>query len=99
MSIRRIPILVRLHLLTVPLIVMGLAVALITRSSLRQNPKELLRARDVEELSVRSLALLLTRDDAAKTLILNPNDSAAETRKSDAYNENQKVLRQIRELT
>src|SRR5947209_8191106 len=99
MPIRRIPILVRLHLLTVPLIVMGLVVALITRSSLRKNPRELLQARDVEELAVRSLALLLTRDDASKTLILNPNDAAAQTRKTDAYNENQRVLSQITQLT
>lgn len=99
MKLKQLPLSVRVNLLAVPLAVMGLTVALIARYSLRYNSAELVQAREVKELAVKSLALLLTQDDASKTMMIDPDNSTAGVRKIEAYDQSRAVFTQMKELT
>ncbi len=89
----------KFHLTLVPLLMMGLAVAWLTKTSLRDNAHDLLQARQVKELAVTSLALLLTQDDASKALMLDGSNTDASMRKIQAYDESQAVFKTLSELT
>jgi len=98
MKLNRLPLSARVNLLAVPLLIMGVAVALLARHSLRHNSADLVRAREVKELAVRSLALLLTQDDASKTMMIDPDNTAAGTRKIQAYDDSRAVFARMSEL-
>ena len=87
----------KFHLTLVPLVVTGLAVAWLTKTSLRDNAHDLILARQVKELAVTSLALLLTQDDSSKALMLDGSNTDASMRKIQAYDEGQAVFKQLRE--
>jgi hypothetical protein len=89
----------RLHLPLIPLILVGVVVAWLARTGLRDNAQELVRARQVKELAVKSLALLLTQDDASKALMLDGSSNDASMRKIQAYDEGQQVFAQLEKLT
>jgi methyl-accepting chemotaxis protein len=89
----------KLYLTLLPLVLMGAVVAGIARQSLRTNSQELIDARLVKELAVTSLALLLTQDDASKSLLIDAENSEAGMRKIQAYDENQEVLKKMRDLS
>ncbi|NOT58346.1 MAG: hypothetical protein HOP18_27435, partial [Deltaproteobacteria bacterium] len=77
---------VKLYLLLIPLLLAGIAVGIVARSGLDNNATEVIRARQVKELAVSALALLLTQDDATKTMLLDPEKLTEEAaRKIDAY--------------
>ena len=89
----------RLHFTIVPLIVMGLVVGLLAHRALKQNAAELIAARRVKELAETALALLLTQDDATKSMLLHPEDLGVGDRKLVAYDASIVVFRQMEELT
>jgi methyl-accepting chemotaxis protein len=77
---------VKLYLLLIPLLLAGIAVGIVARSGLDNNATEVIRARQVKELAVSALALLLTQDDATKTMLLDPEKLTEEAaRKIAAY--------------
>ncbi len=88
----------KFHLTLIPLVAMGLAVAWLTKTSLRDNAHDLIQARQVKELAVTSLALLLTQDDSSKALMLDGSNTDASMRKIQAYDEGQAVFKQLREM-
>lgn len=89
----------KFHLTLIPLVLMGLIVAWLTWTSLRENSNALLDARKVKELAVTSLALMLTQDDSSKAIMLDPSNTAASMRKIQAYDDNQAIFGQMRTLT
>lgn len=95
---KRLTLARRLYLTLIPLAVMGLIVSLITWQSLRENATPLIQAQELKALSLESLSLLLTQDDATKTMILDPDNPSSNMRKIKAYDENQKVIEKIRRL-
>ena len=95
----RLPLHVKTGLLLTPLAAAGFAVALFTRAGLETNAREVIASAELRELSVTSLALVLTQDDASKSLILDPDNSAADARKIKAYDENRTVLDRIAALS
>ena len=95
----RLSLAAKLYLTVVPLGLAGLAIALVTRSSLRSNASELIAARQVKELAVHSLALLLTQDDASKALLLDMENAEAGERKISAYDAMQATFTQLESLT
>ena len=96
---KRIPLSVKLYLLAIPLVLMGLGVAMIVRASLDHNSAELVQALQVREMATRTLALLLVQDDASKTLIIDPENVSAAERKIAAYDESTKLLALMRQQT
>ena len=85
----------KMYLVLAPLVVMGLVVGVIVRSSLNNNANELVQARQLKEYAVQSLALLLTQDDASKAMMLDPENPHAGSRKIEAYDANQALLAKI----
>ena len=96
---RRFSLVAKLYLILAPLCVTGVVVGVVTRVSLRDNAKDLIEARQVKELAVKALALLLTQDDASKTMLLDPENPRAGQRKIKAYDENQAVFEEIQRLS
>ena len=97
---RNLSIAAKLYLLLVPLVVMGIAVGLVARSGLDTNASDVIRAKQVKELAVSALALLLTQDDATKAMLLDPAklaDSAG--KKIEAYDRHQATLAKMRALS
>lgn len=89
----------KLYLTVVPLMVMGAVISCTTWQSLRENAAPLIQAQRLRGLALTSLSLLLTQDDATKTMMLDPDNPDSNMRKIKAYDENQKVLKQIEQLT
>ena len=85
----------KLTLMLAPLIVAGLVIGLITKSSLQNNAKELIESYQLMNLTTTSLALLLTEDDASKAILFDPDNTASDARKIRAYDQNKIVLREI----
>jgi hypothetical protein len=88
-----------MYLMLVPLAVTGLVVGWITKASLQSNASELIAAHQIKELAITSLALLLTQDDASKSMLFDPNNAASDHRKIDAYDKNTVVLAKIATLS
>jgi methyl-accepting chemotaxis protein len=88
----------KLYLTAVPLVLMGTSMSLITWHSLRENATPLVLAQELRGLALKSLSLLLTQDDATKTMMLDPDNSSSNMRKIKAYDDNQKVLASIEKL-
>lgn len=89
----------RMYLTLIPLTLMGLIIAVITSSSLRDNATPLVKAQQLKELALTSLSLLLTQDDTTKTMMLDPDNPASNVRKIRAYDENLKVIARIKAST
>lgn len=89
----------RLYFTIVPLVVMGLVVGFLAHRGLKQNAAELIDARRVKEMAETALALLLTQDDATKSLLLRPEELDVSNRKTSAYDASLKVFLQMEELT
>jgi hypothetical protein len=87
----------KLYLGLAPLAVMVVAVALIAHTSLKENSAELVKARQVKELAMTSLARLLEQDDATKAMIIDLSAMVGEPgqRKIAAYDANLEVLKQM----
>jgi len=85
----------KLYLTAVPLVVMGGMISLITWRSLRDNAAPLIAAQQLRGLALTSLSLLLTQDDATKTMMLDPDNPTSNVRKIKAYDDNEKVLAAI----
>jgi methyl-accepting chemotaxis protein len=96
---KRLSLASKLYLILIPLCASGVVVGVVTRISLRENGKDLIAARQVKELAVESLSLLLTQDDASKTMLLDPDNPKAGVRKIAAYDANQAVFEKIRKLS
>ena len=91
---------VRLYLtLLALLITMAAVIAVVTKSSLKNNSRELIEARQVKELAVTSLALLLTQDDITKAMLLDPENIEQAAQKVEAYDENLAVFDRMEELS
>src|SRR5690606_10470553 len=82
-----------------PLLLMGLAVLWMTRSSLHSNAQELIAARQVKELAVTSLSQLLVQDDASKVLLLDFENIDASMRKIEAYDACQETFARMEQLS
>jgi methyl-accepting chemotaxis protein len=82
-----------------PVIGMSMAAGFIAWRSLRLNSSGLIQALEIKEQSTRSLALLLTQDDATKAMILDPENPAPGRRKIEAYDANAAVLTHVATLT
>ncbi len=93
--IARLPSTAKIGLLLVPLGVIGLAVGLITKDGLQNNARQLTTAQEIRTLAATSLALLLTQDDASKSILIDLDDVASDARKIKAYDENIAVLARI----
>ena len=89
----------KLSLTVAPLMLMGVIISLITWRSLRENATPLIEAQQLRSLALSSLALLLTQDDATKTMMLDPDNPGSNLRKIKAYDENQRVLAQIAKVS
>jgi methyl-accepting chemotaxis protein len=96
---KRLTLAQRMYLTLVPLALMSLIVSLITWRSLRDNATPLIQAQKLKELALTSLSLLITQDDATKTMILDPDNPTSNMRKIKAYDANQKVISQIKTLS
>jgi len=96
---KRFSLIAKLYLVLAPLCITGVVVGFVTRASLRDNAKALVEARQVKELAVKSLALLLIQDDASKTMLLDPDNPRAGLRKIKAYDANQAVFEEIGKLS
>jgi len=94
----RLPLIERTYLTFIPVLVMGIMVGLTARSSLKNNARELIEARQLKEYAVQSLALLLIQDDASKMLIIDPDNPSAGTRKISAYDANTALLTKIGQI-
>ena len=94
----RLPLIERTYLTFIPVLVMGIMVGLTAWSSLKNNARELIEARQLKEYAVQSLALLLTQDDASKMLIIDPDNPSAGTRKISAYDANTALLTKIGQI-
>ncbi|HME07746.1 MAG TPA: ATP-binding protein, partial [Bryobacteraceae bacterium] len=93
--IARLPSTAKLSLLLVPLGAIGLAVGLITKDGLQNNARQLTTAQEIRTLAATSLALLLTQDDASKSILIDLDDVASDARKIKAYDDNRAVLARI----
>src|SRR5579884_2205478 len=78
---------------------MAAIVSLITWRSLRDNAAPLVAAQELRGFALTSLSLLLTQDDATKTMMLDPDNSTSNFRKIKAYDDNQTVLASIEKLS
>ncbi len=96
---KRLTLAQRMYLTLVPLACMGLIISVITARSLRDNATPLIRAQKLKELALTSLSLLITQDDATKTMMLDPDNPTSNMRKIKAYDENQKVIQNIKALS
>ncbi len=96
---KRLTLARRMYLTLIPLAFMGLLISLITWRSLLDNATPLIRAKQLKELALTSLSLLITQDDATKTMMLDPDNPTSNMRKIKAYDENQKVIARVKELT
>src|SRR5713226_8068487 len=96
---KRLPLATKVYLVLVPLAGMGLAMSFFDWISLRSNAKELSDARQIQELAVTSLALLLVQDDSSKAMILDPSNQASGRRKIKAYDSNEAVFVKIASLS
>ncbi|HEX4807587.1 MAG TPA: methyl-accepting chemotaxis protein [Bryobacteraceae bacterium] len=96
---KRLTLAQRMYITLVPLALMGLIIGLITWRSLRDNATPLIHAQKLKELALTSLSLLITQDDATKTMMLDPDNPTSNMRKIKAYDENQKVIAQIKALS
>jgi methyl-accepting chemotaxis protein len=81
--------------LLIPVVVVGSTIY----RGLTSNAADLLEARQLVELSTRSLALVLTQDDVTKEILLNVDRISEAERKIAAYDENRLVLRRIATLS
>jgi methyl-accepting chemotaxis protein len=88
----------KLYLSIAPLALMGVVMSVITWQSLRDNAAPLIRSQQLRGLALTSLSLLLTQDDATKTMMLDPDNTSANRRKIKAYDDNQKCLDRIAKL-
>src|SRR5260370_40407248 len=88
-----------MYSMLVPLAVMGLVVGLMPKASLQSNASELIAAHQIKELAITSLALLLTQDDASKSMLFDPTNTASDARKIEAYDKNVVVLGRIATLS
>jgi len=97
--LRRLPLSTKLYLAVAPLVLTGVLVAFLTRGSLRDNSQELIAARQIKELAVTSQANLFIQDDSSKALLIDMENSAAGLRKIEAYDANQVIFKQLKELS
>jgi methyl-accepting chemotaxis protein len=85
--------------LLVPLLVVGTAVATITKRDIEEQARLVRRARDAKELAVRSQTLLLAQIGATKAMLLNPERLATEAHaKIAAYDSNAATLARLDSL-
>ena len=96
---RTVSLATTLYLVLIPLTVMGVVVGAISRTSLTSTARRLIEAKRVKEMAVESLALMLTQDDASKSLMLDPNNADAGARKIRAYDENQLLFKNMERLS
>jgi two-component system sensor histidine kinase/response regulator len=96
---KRFSLTARMLLVVIPVAAIGLVVGLVTKSSLQANARELVSAHEIKELAVTSLALLLTQDDATKSILFNPDDTTSDARKIRAYDQSIAVLNRIAALS
>jgi signal transduction histidine kinase/DNA-binding response OmpR family regulator len=97
--LKRFSLNLRMYVMLTPLLAAGLAVALITKTSLQNNAQELIEAHQIKELAITSQALLLTQDDASKAILFDPNNTVSDARKIRAYDQNKIVLGSIATLS
>ncbi len=84
----------------VPLVGVAVGAQLYTRQSVKHSAASLLEARQVKEMATRSLALLLTQDDATKAMLLDPDSMFKESqRKISAYDRNAATIDTMRALS
>jgi serine phosphatase RsbU (regulator of sigma subunit) len=93
--IKRVSLSIKMYVMLAPLVVAGLVVGLVTKNSLQNNARELIESYQLKNLTITSLALLLTQDDASKAILFDPDNIASDARKIKAYDENRLVLRKI----
>jgi methyl-accepting chemotaxis protein len=79
----------------VPLLLVSIALAARGYQRVRSNMDSLLRAREIKELALTSLGLVLTQDDVSKAILLNPDNLEAAGRKIEAYDSNLEVLKRL----
>jgi methyl-accepting chemotaxis protein len=75
------------------------AVSIVVVTSLRNNARDLIAAREVKELAVTSLVLLLTQDDITKAILLEPEKLDLAARKVEAYDANLVVIARMDSLS
>jgi signal transduction histidine kinase/DNA-binding response OmpR family regulator len=95
----RVPLPAKIAVLLLPIVAAILIAGLLTKRGLESNARELIAAGELRELAVTSLALVLTQDDASKSLILDPDNVGADARKIKAYDQNRAVLTKIATLS
>lgn len=95
---RKLTLRQRLYFTVAPLALMGVVISFITWRSLRDNATPLVKSQQLRGLALSSLSLLLTQDDATKTMMLDPDNPSSNMRKIRAYDDNQRVLAQIAQL-
>jgi methyl-accepting chemotaxis protein len=99
MRAMRLPLSTRVNCVLVPLTLASVGLGIYAHRGVRHNARELARADKVNELAVRSLALLLTQDDSSKVMLIDPTKIDVGKRKLDAYDQAVKVFQEIGELT
>src|SRR5882724_6569671 len=95
----RISVAAKMYAMLLPVLAMSLTAGVITWRSLRLNSTGLIQALEIKQQSMRSLALLLTQDDATKTMILDPDNPGSGKRKIQAYDANVALLKEIATFT
>lgn len=90
---------VKMYSTMVPVLLMASVIMWVTRHGVQQDVTPLIRAQKVKELAFTSMSLMLTQDDASKAMMLDPENTRSGARKIKAYDANQIVLHQIREIS
>ena len=85
----------KFYLTLIPLLAMGLITAAVARVGLHANSQDLIAAKDLKEMAVESLALLMTQNDASKSLLLDMENGGEAQRKIQAYDEAQAVFEKM----
>jgi hypothetical protein len=85
--------------MSVSLLVPLALVAFAINSGLAANAARLLDAKNVVELSQRTVSLILVQQEVSLSLLLNPEAIEEAARKIDAYDQNFEIRREILRLT
>ena len=99
MTAMRMSLSARINCVLVPMTLASIGLGVYAHLGVRHNARELARAGKVNELAVRSLALLLTQDDSSKVMLIDPTRMEVGTRKLEAYDQGVNVFQEIGEIT
>jgi methyl-accepting chemotaxis protein len=83
----------------IPLLVMSIVLGRHNRNTVTTTLQDMARARSVQSLADRSLALILTQEAVTNSILMDPDNIVEAPRKIEAYDALQATLKQMRSLS